>query len=118
VDRADVLPSQSLSVVQCVLLVFTHLYVWQSVLLMLISLTDSTPALTCVSVQAFVTAIKHNFARKHKISIDHLEFTFHVTTPGEEKLQATPEEGAVVKELFLEAACLHSSPTSILKSLN
>ncbi|KAL9654899.1 hypothetical protein ABK040_008689 [Willaertia magna] len=58
--------------------------------------------------QSFLTGIKQNFARKHKISIDQIDFEFEVTDMYfEESMLGNlkePEIGCYVYGLFLEGA--------------
>uniref|UniRef100_A0A7M5WS23 Dynein heavy chain 3, axonemal n=2 Tax=Clytia hemisphaerica TaxID=252671 RepID=A0A7M5WS23_9CNID len=53
--------------------------------------------------QSFLTGASQNFARKHRIPIDHVGFEFHVLEKGAD-VRKRPEDGVYVKGLFLEAA--------------
>ncbi|XP_012147752.1 dynein heavy chain 3, axonemal isoform X3 [Megachile rotundata] len=53
--------------------------------------------------QSFLTGVLQNYARKHKIPIDRLDFEFEVT-PFETTTKSTPSRGVYIKGLFLEGA--------------
>ncbi|XP_012230668.2 dynein axonemal heavy chain 3 [Linepithema humile] len=53
--------------------------------------------------QSFLTAVLQNYARKHKIPIDHLDFEFEIT-PFETSVDAAPSYGVYTIGLFLEGA--------------
>ena len=52
--------------------------------------------------QAFLTASKQNFARKHKVEIDKVDFDFYVVD--EADAGAKPEDGVYVSGFFLDGA--------------
>lgn len=56
--------------------------------------------------QAFITGTLQNFARKYKIPIDKAEYDYRVLTATEQEIAKVkkPEDGAVVKGLFIEGA--------------
>ena len=51
--------------------------------------------------QAFLTGAKQNFARKHAVSIDQVDFSYNVL---DETPAGTPEDGVYVYGIFLEGA--------------
>ncbi|KYN33583.1 Dynein heavy chain 3, axonemal [Trachymyrmex septentrionalis] len=53
--------------------------------------------------QSFLTAVLQNYARKHKIPIDQLDFEFEITQ-FESSVNAAPSYGVYISGLFLEAA--------------
>lgn len=52
--------------------------------------------------QSFLTGVQQNYARKYKIEIDKLVWTFVVMN--EESFSAAPDDGCYIKGLFLEGA--------------
>ena len=55
--------------------------------------------------QAFITGTLQNFARKHKIPIDHLSFQFDVLdNKSIEDIRSKPEDGCLIWGLWLEGA--------------
>ncbi|GAB1862505.1 Dynein heavy chain 3, axonemal [Camponotus japonicus] len=53
--------------------------------------------------QSFLTAVLQNYARKHKIPIDRLDFEFEIT-PFESSVDTAPSHGVYIIGLFLEGA--------------
>ncbi|EZA46954.1 Dynein heavy chain 3, axonemal [Ooceraea biroi] len=53
--------------------------------------------------QSFLTAVLQNYARKHKIPIDQLDFEFEIT-PFETSIDHAPSHGVYINGLFLEGA--------------
>ncbi|XP_076766493.1 dynein heavy chain 3, axonemal [Xylocopa sonorina] len=53
--------------------------------------------------QSFLTGVLQNYARKHKIPIDRLDFEFEVTT-FETEVETSPSYGVYISGLFLEGA--------------
>lgn len=53
--------------------------------------------------QSFLTGVKQNFARKYRYPIDKVVFTFHVLKYEDDTTKA-PQNGCLVKGLFLEGA--------------
>jgi len=53
--------------------------------------------------QAFMTGAKQNYARKHKIAIDLIDFDF-VVKDGENDCVVPPDDGAYVNGLFIEGS--------------
>ncbi|KAL6443837.1 hypothetical protein ACFW04_001708 [Cataglyphis niger] len=53
--------------------------------------------------QSFLTAVLQNYARKHKIPIDQLDFEFEIT-PYESSVDTAPSYGVYITGLFLEGA--------------
>lgn len=53
--------------------------------------------------QSFLTGAMQNFARRHRIPIDHLGFEFEVTNE-EQDMKHKPDDGVYVKGLFMEGA--------------
>ncbi|KAG5305945.1 DYH3 protein, partial [Pseudoatta argentina] len=53
--------------------------------------------------QSFLTAVLQNYARKHKIPIDQLDFEFEITQ-FESSVDAAPSYGVYISGLFLEGA--------------
>ncbi|XP_029041052.2 dynein axonemal heavy chain 3-like isoform X1 [Osmia bicornis bicornis] len=53
--------------------------------------------------QSFLTGVLQNYARKHKIPIDRLDFEFEVTS-FESSARGAPSYGVYIKGLFLEGA--------------
>ncbi|KAG7209677.1 hypothetical protein KM043_011323 [Ampulex compressa] len=53
--------------------------------------------------QSFLTGVLQNYARKHKIPIDRLDFEFEVTKY-ETSVDQVPSRGVYIRGLFLEAA--------------
>ncbi|GAX82307.1 hypothetical protein CEUSTIGMA_g9736.t1 [Chlamydomonas eustigma] len=53
--------------------------------------------------QAFLTGAKQNFARKHKIPIDLIDFEYEMRDE-EGQCNEKPEDGVLVKGIFLDAA--------------
>ncbi|XP_050466815.1 dynein axonemal heavy chain 3 isoform X2 [Cataglyphis hispanica] len=53
--------------------------------------------------QSFLTAVLQNYARKHKIPIDQLDFEFEIT-PYESSVDTAPSYGVYIIGLFLEGA--------------
>lgn len=54
--------------------------------------------------QAFVTGTLQNFARKHVIAIDKLEFEYKVLDLDPKKVTEKPEDGCYVYGIYLEGA--------------
>jgi dynein heavy chain, axonemal len=54
-------------------------------------------------VHAFLTGVKQNYARKHRMAIDTIAFDFTCLPRHEEGAQA-PEDGAYVRGMFVEGA--------------
>jgi dynein heavy chain len=54
--------------------------------------------------QAFLTGTLQNYARKNKLPIDTLEFSFTVLDRPYEELTEKPEDGCYIRGLFLEGA--------------
>lgn len=52
--------------------------------------------------QSFLTAAKQNYARKHSIPIDMVDFDFFVIGAEAESGQARPADGVYIRGLFLE----------------
>ena len=64
--------------------------------------------------QSFLTGIKQNYARKHVIPIDQIDFDFEVMSdPKKYNLEAGAEDGAYVYGLFLEG-CRWSCEDDVL----
>ncbi len=53
--------------------------------------------------QAFLTGAKQNYARKHKVPIDLIDFDFEMRDEAGQ-CEARPEDGVLIRGLFLEAA--------------
>ncbi|CAD7701708.1 unnamed protein product [Ostreobium quekettii] len=53
-------------------------------------------------VQSFLTAALQNYARKHRIPIDTVEYDFEMLSMDEEEYTSPPDEGVFVYGLFLE----------------
>jgi len=53
--------------------------------------------------QAFLTGAKQNFARKHKIEIDKIDFEFIVKDGDPSEYAEKPEDGVYVGEFFMDA---------------
>lgn len=62
---------------------------------------------------SFTTSILQNYARKHKLSIDKLDFDFEMMEMDHSIYVSPPKEGAYVYGLFLEG-CGWNSTTKIL----
>ncbi|KAJ8664279.1 hypothetical protein QAD02_005941 [Eretmocerus hayati] len=55
--------------------------------------------------QSFLTGVLQNYARKHTIPIDHLDFEFEITSfESPEEIEEAPGLGVYVNGLFLEGA--------------
>ncbi len=54
-------------------------------------------------MQAFLTGAKQNYARKHRIPIDLIDFR-HTVTDGLSEGASPPEDGVLCGGMFLEAA--------------
>ncbi|XP_063719575.1 dynein axonemal heavy chain 3-like [Symsagittifera roscoffensis] len=54
--------------------------------------------------QSFFTGALQNYARAHKIPIDHLGFNYEVIERSENQIEARPSKGVYVSGLFLEGA--------------
>lgn len=52
--------------------------------------------------QSFFTGVKQNFARKHTVAIDGIEFDFEVIDESKVDTQIPPEDGAYIYGLFIE----------------
>ncbi|PNH05107.1 Dynein heavy chain 7, axonemal [Tetrabaena socialis] len=87
-------------------------------------LKDEPPVLYWISgfffTQAFLTGAKQNYARKHRIPIDLIEFQ-HIVCDGPDDTNSMPEDGVLCSGMFLEAAgwdpighCLHESQPRVL----
>lgn len=63
--------------------------------------------------QAFLTGTFQNYARKHKIPVDALTFTYQIVNLKEEDIKNPPDDGCYIKGLFLEGARWNSE-TSML----
>lgn len=67
--------------------------------------------------QAFLTGTKQNYARKHTIPIDTLEFEFHVMNESVEELEKSPpEDGVYIRGLFLEGCGWDSEKLCLTQS--
>jgi len=65
---------------------------------------------------AFLTGVKQNYARKHRIPIDAITFNFSCLPPGSEE-EAAPEDGAVVHGMFIEGARWDADVGQLAESL-
>lgn len=63
--------------------------------------------------QAFLTGAKQNFARKHKVPIDNVDFSYNVLG---ETPEGTPEDGVYVYGIFLEGARFSSEHGMLAES--
>ena len=67
--------------------------------------------------QAFLTGANQNFARRNKISIDFVDFAFHILPPeAQDGSQSPPELGVHVYGLFLEGARYDTSTKELAES--
>jgi dynein heavy chain len=66
--------------------------------------------------QAFLTGTLQNYARKHSLPIDSLEFEFKVQNCSWEEIQTKPEDGCFIRGLLLEGARWDSLSNSLSES--
>lgn len=66
------------------------------------------------SIQAFLTSIQQNYARKFTIPIDCLDFEYDVQTT--DILSETPEDVTCIFGLFLEGASWHRENAHLIES--
>merc|ERR1712137_147429 len=69
---------------------------------------EGTPSVFWLSgfffTHGFLTAVKQNFARRHKMAIDGIGFDFEWRSETVEQLSSPPEDGVYVHGMFLEGA--------------
>ena len=61
--------------------------------------------------QAFLTGVRQNYARKHKLAVDTIDYNFHIMV--EEDPDDKPEAGCYVHGMFIEAAVWDTETLSI-----
>lgn len=67
--------------------------------------------------QSFLTGVLQNYARKHKIPIDEIEFDFEIENGSDPTLiKAHPEDGTFVNGLFIEGAKWSYEENSLAES--
>eukprot|EP01041_Mallomonas_annulata_P000971 gene971-1882_t len=67
--------------------------------------------------QAFLTGSLQNYARKHRFPIDTLNFDFLMTETPWEEIKEKPEDGVLIRGLFLEGARWDAEMCSLTDSL-
>lgn len=69
--------------------------------------------------QSFLTGTMQNFARKYKLPIDTLQYTFNVIPPSitEEKVKKAPEDGCYIYGLFFDGARWDADEENISEQL-
>ena len=67
--------------------------------------------------QSFLTGVKQNYARKHVIAIDQIDFDFEIMSdPSKYNLAAGPEDGAYNYGLFVEGCRWSSDQNQLAES--
>ena len=67
--------------------------------------------------QAFLTAGRQNYARKHQIGIDTVDLEYRNQTKFHNEITEAPKDGAIIWGLFVEGARWDIASNSLVESV-